>query len=201
MDTYTHSFIAGRVYNQFVETDLKLHKIWLRLGSIKQDYVYDNINHYKDETAHLFYQKYNQLTEVNLIKKPRLFSLKLGELFHYICDYFCYAHNQELLKNDMTQHFLYECKLNLYTYKLNKNHFNKYNTPNNYIFEMSFPKFIEFYLKKYLKRKPSYDIDIFSAYEVCVLLVYKLINEHKGNQNVYLKTSRRKYRARVNFAF
>lgn len=173
MNILTHILISKRAYidlNNHFSVKLSLGSlIW---GSVKPDLINSGISHCKDETSYLFYQKLEDIKKITLDKDKKKYSLKLGEIFHYLCDYFCYAHNnKELLK--YFPHIRYEKNLHSTAKKI------KFKLPYGYIDygHFSFLELIERKHKLYLSRVASYENDIWSSYEILIFVTLKLLVE------------------------
>ncbi|MGM0410971.1 MAG: zinc dependent phospholipase C family protein [Bacillota bacterium] len=173
LEARTHILLGKELYKYFLEENIKLSKFWLALGSIKPDFTNDEINHYKDESIKLFFEKFSKLHNLDPKKNKNKFSLKLGELYHYVADFFCYAHNNKYMKENYSKHFKYELSLNSYAYKKRKNLFK--NSKNNYyIYNLSLKELLNLKHKKYLKEKKSFATDLKFAFEFNKLLTKKL---------------------------
>ena len=57
LEARTHTLLAKKIYNFFKKRNVNLSKFWLTIGSVKPDFTNDDINHYKDESIYLFYEK------------------------------------------------------------------------------------------------------------------------------------------------
>ena len=154
---------------------------------MKADFTNDDINHYKDESISLFYKKFSELKNIDPDKNLRKFSIKLGELFHYIADFFCYAHNSEKMKENYLFHFKYEWQLNKFAYNSNKKIF-EVNTTKTYMHNLSIAQIIESEHKKYLNLKQSFKTDLLYSFRTSILLTEKFITEtavEKSSSNSY----------------
>ena len=174
LEARTHILLGKELYNYFLlEENIKLSKFWLSLGSVKPDFTNDEINHYKDESIKLFFEKFSKLHNLDPEKNRNKFSLKLGELYHYIADFFCYAHNNQKMKENYSKHFKYELSLNSYAYKKRQSLF-KTNKHNYYIYDFSLKYLLNLKHQKYLKEKKSFATDIKFAFEFNKILTKKI---------------------------
>lgn len=163
-------------------------RFWLVMGSMKPDFTNDDINHYKDESISLFYKKFGELKKIKPEENIRTFSLRLGELFHYIADFFCYAHNNKEMKDNYLQHFKYEWQLNKFAYNTKKDIF-KMNISDSFIYNLNLSQIIEYEHKNYLNNKQSFKLDLMSAFKLGILLTNKLIWETNTENNIPYKES------------
>ncbi|MFW6282074.1 MAG: zinc dependent phospholipase C family protein [bacterium] len=171
MNIATHLLICKKVYDDlsaYMEHDISLpYLLW---GSIKPDIVKNNISHFKDDMLYLFYQKLETLKKMDYKNNSYKYSLELGEIFHYLCDYFTYAHNNKKFKK-FFPHAKYENKLHK-TAKIiiNSLHF----SPNIDYKYFSFVEIIEQKHKLYLSSVSSYQNDINFSYKIMLLVALKL---------------------------
>ena len=177
LEARTHFILAKNLYEYFEKRKLKLSKFWLIIGSLKPDFISDDINHYKDKSISIFYKKYNKLTKTSPEKKIKEFARELGELFHYIADFFCFAHNDQKMKNNYSLHFKYEWQLNKFAYKTDKAYKIKINPADLEILKFTLPEIIEYRHKNYLQRKQNFKKDLSSSFKTSILLTNKLLRE------------------------
>ncbi|MFW6270430.1 MAG: zinc dependent phospholipase C family protein [Bacillota bacterium] len=172
--------MAHKVHDYFAKKDIWISKTALALGSIKPDFIEGNISHFKDETIDNFYIQYEELKDINPDQNPYKFALKLGELFHYIADYFSRAHTDPELSPgtlwEKTVHIFHEWKLNIVAQNLHPDFFKK-EIEENFIFKTSLANIIEEEHAKFLEEDFSFKNDIASAFRICILLTDKLIFE------------------------
>jgi hypothetical protein len=78
------------------------------LGNVKPDIRFNALSspHMKRYNYLMFMDYVNELP--NLMNTPMRFSLRLGEIMHHLCDYFCLAHRDETLYYQLKWHFDYE---------------------------------------------------------------------------------------------
>jgi hypothetical protein len=78
------------------------------LGNVKPDIRFNGLSspHMKKYNYIMFMDYVNELP--NLMDSPIRFSIRLGEIMHHLCDYFCLAHRDEALFHQLKWHFDYE---------------------------------------------------------------------------------------------
>lgn len=115
---FTHLFISKRLYKHFLG-ELTLDKRAFAYGNIKPDVSRESL-HNNSHTLenYLFHvnERAKQLIEKEVPLKD--FSADLGEICHYVCDFFCYYHLNEEIYNKMLRHFFYELRLHGEIYKI-----------------------------------------------------------------------------------
>lgn len=116
----THKILANNILEQASEENSYLIDrkkfIW---GNIKPDYVskYKLKKHFYDESIEMIIYKIKYLSslsenDINYILGKKKFSAELGVICHFLCDYFCLAHNKRWkFKNHFKKHVSYEKKL------------------------------------------------------------------------------------------
>ncbi|MFT4144771.1 MAG: zinc dependent phospholipase C family protein [Mobilitalea sp.] len=106
---YTHLYMAKVLYQHFNE-EIKLDPHSFSYGNIKPDLPSrTRAHHTLDNCLATVCEKANQLLEKEMTVKT--FSVILGEICHYVCDFCCYPHYNEELHNQNFKHFTYELKL------------------------------------------------------------------------------------------
>ena len=119
----THKILASNILEQVSEENRYLIDrkkfIW---GNIKPDYVskYKLKKHYYNESIDMIVNKIKFLSslsssEINYTYGKKKFSAELGVICHFLCDYFCLAHNKRWeFKSDFKKHVSYEKMLSRY---------------------------------------------------------------------------------------
>ena len=119
----THKILAGNILEQVSEENRYLINrkkfIW---GNIKPDYVskYKLKKHYYNESIDMIINKIEFLSslsysEINNTYGKKKFSAELGVICHFLCDYFCLAHNKRWeFKSNFKRHVSYEKMLSKY---------------------------------------------------------------------------------------
>jgi len=178
--------LAHKIHDYFARKDIWLSKTALAWGSIKPDFIEGDISHFKDETIENFYAQYEELKEMNPDQNPYSFAVKLGELFHYIADYFSRAHNDPELDPgtiwEKTVHIYHEWKLNKVAQNLHPDFF-KEEIEERDIYKKSLEDFFEEEHAEFLNRNYSFKNDIGAAFRICVLMTNKLVFEMQTAEN------------------
>jgi hypothetical protein len=107
---FSHILISRVLYRYFIK-EVRLNKWAFAYGNIKPDLPPScfETRHTLEKTLAVVYEKAYQLTSGNL--KPYEFSVKLGEICHFVCDFFCYHHLSDSLHKQIFRHILYEILL------------------------------------------------------------------------------------------
>ncbi len=105
-EKYGFHFVANAIYRGSVMPDLK----------DKEDGSHYSENCFAN--ASLIFEELNKIDAADI----KAFSYKVGELLHFIADYFTNAHNKEYLQRNMRLHMVYEMRLHFKLTKLIKNY-------------------------------------------------------------------------------
>lgn len=95
---------------------VKLNRRWFIYGNIYPDishYCF-TIPHYPDRSIGFVKRLMHSLSLANIAPGDRLdamFSMQLGVLCHYLCDYYCHVHSSAFT-GPLSKHFAYEIKQN-----------------------------------------------------------------------------------------
>jgi len=119
MITNTHLLISKIIYNYCSEKlNVKLSKWNFVYGNIKPDFVKDNSKyyHYINESINMV-REYSQQLIRNKMSIEK-YSITLGMVCHFICDYFCLYHTEKYKNKNIFQHLIYEIVLHLIFIKL-----------------------------------------------------------------------------------
>jgi hypothetical protein len=111
----THMCLGTLLYKQLSQyEELKLDKKWFVYGNIAPDFSPKKkcFKHYDNVSMKMIEDIIIELEEHALTQQK--YSLRLGELSHFICDVFCLYHQNEYSNKNMLQHFWYELKLHMY---------------------------------------------------------------------------------------
>lgn len=114
MIIYTHLGFAKILY-RYLSQDLnfKLDKKKFIYGNIKPDFKNDDIGaeHRMDESIdHLLLFSQEIISNYSNIAS---FSMAVGVICHYVCDYFCLYHNDSYKKKNIFEHLIYETHLHV----------------------------------------------------------------------------------------
>ncbi len=113
---FTHLFISKVLYKHFSK-DVELDKQAFSYGNIKPDLPSAKRNHHTLENYLYTVCDYsNQLMDNELSTED--FSVRLGEICHYVSDFFCYYHLNEEIHNKKLHHFFYEIRLHMGLFQL-----------------------------------------------------------------------------------
>ncbi len=106
---YTHLYMAKVLYH-YLSEEVRLDQQAFSYGNIKPDLPSRTREHHTlDNCLITVCEKAKQLVEKDVSVKT--FSVTLGEICHYVCDFCCYPHYNEKLHNQNLKHFIYELKL------------------------------------------------------------------------------------------
>lgn len=108
-----HLYLAGCLQKSIYKAQaIKFNSNFLQLGSIMPDLIPDKRN-----MAHYLPDSYSFV--MNGVKEVRggegksieEISYQLGVITHFLADFFCLAHNDEILRKNLWKHFKYEFAL------------------------------------------------------------------------------------------
>jgi len=111
MDKKAHIYLSKFELSFLENTDAKKFKKSIMLGNLLPDLEpsFINVKHNLENTSKKVENLMQNIFE-NFEKLTKTFVLRIGELFHYICDYFTYPHNPELWTGNLVTHIKYELK-------------------------------------------------------------------------------------------
>ncbi len=101
----THARIANRASKDYF---YRYKKYLVVLGSVLPDINFFSLPHRGENLA-----RHIQNNEAKLVNQSCAFVnyVRLGNLLHYLCDYFCYAHKDDLEISHGTKHTKYEMEI------------------------------------------------------------------------------------------
>jgi hypothetical protein len=107
MNFVTHLKMAS-MFSHSLRSHPSFRTLPFILGNVKPDIRFTALSrpHMKRYNYLMFMDYVNELP--SLMNSPTRFSLKLGEIMHHLCDYFCLAHRDETLYYQLKWHFDYE---------------------------------------------------------------------------------------------
>ncbi|KOA18459.1 hypothetical protein CLHOM_33610 [Clostridium homopropionicum DSM 5847] len=108
----THLLMSHILYDYLSKRqNIKINKLAFLYGCVKPDINNADINqeHTLDNSINSLNKYSEKLLTNNISIKD--FSVSLGVICHFICDYFCLYHNDEYCLKNNFQHFLYEIRL------------------------------------------------------------------------------------------
>lgn len=120
MNFLTHIAISKIVYSN-IKTKVDLNKYAFIFGNVKPD-LSSNIKknpHILDNHLSNVCGCSSELMEGK--ESLRDFSIELGQICHYVCDFFCQYHLDLLIFNNLRDHFFYELKLQYVLNKMTRN--------------------------------------------------------------------------------
>lgn len=113
---FTHLFIA-KVLHRHLCDRLELNQQEFLYGNIKPDLPSPTrIHHTLENCLYTVCEYSNELMEADLSTEE--FAIRLGEVCHYVSDFFCYYHLNEKIHNKNLRHFFYEIRLHIELYRL-----------------------------------------------------------------------------------
>ena len=106
---FSHVLIAKGLY-RFLSEEVVVDRKAFIYGNVKPDLPTHKHGHH---TLDKYLDTVNSYSEELMDDEVavREFSVRLGEICHYVCDFFCYYHLEEEIHNKRLRHFLYELKL------------------------------------------------------------------------------------------
>ena len=191
MNLLTHITLAGIIYNN-LSVGFQLDRRSFIYGNIKPDLNSKLIKNSHILDHYLIYvsNQSNQLMNKELPMDE--FSIELGQICHYVCDFFCSYHLNREIFNCYRDHFLYELRLHLAMGKTKKE---KYKSLKNKIARRDVSSIILEMRKDYLSETPSYEKDIDYAIStslwICESVSYFLSQNCLAkikNQNTFYKS-------------
>lgn len=101
----THARIANRASKDYF---YHYKKYLVVLGSVLPDINFFSHPHRGDNL-----ERHIQCNEAKIVNKDSNFTkyIRLGNMLHYLCDYFCYAHKDDLDISHGTRHTKYEMEI------------------------------------------------------------------------------------------
>lgn len=188
MHFLTHVSIASTLYEKY-SAAFPIAKYHFIYGNVKPDLKSNGlaIPHTLENTIYKTCALYDEIQRENL--DILTFSVKLGEVCHYLCDYFCYYHINESDYRRYTDHFVYEMELHAYwLWKRYSNEVNQFT--NNHSLEMSMTSMITRMRKDYDRKSHDFIKDIGYSLQAIDWLIENLaLNLQYSpniNQSIYL---------------
>ncbi len=175
MNSFTHRLLAKMVHQRLEEKlGIKLSRRHLVWGSVKPDFVKTQISHFKDEKIDQFYKQWEKVCNIDPINNLEYFSEELGVVLHFLCDYFCTAHNCENLKIEILPHLRYENRVHKIAKKLSREFFQVSYADYS---QISFQEIFNYKHKLYLNKPYSIINDLSFSFEICMISAEKLFEE------------------------
>ncbi len=176
MNPFTHVALSREIHqyiNQNYDLNIPLKTfIW---GNIKPDFKKEKKLHYIDTSLKETIKMYNELNGKKF-KDVKKYTVKLGEFFHYVSDFFCYAHSIKFFKENLGEHFLYEMKAHKKLLRF-KNFFDDNTNKDNTVIKGSenLTEFLLFQHKKYMKNWKSPESDYIYTLKIAPVLINNII--------------------------
>lgn len=119
MNLLTHVAISRILYDHF-ERQMELDRSAFIYGNIKPDLSCKLMR-----KAHIMENYYDYICSSSgeLMKNEKSlaeFSVELGQICHYVCDFFCRYHLNKEIFGNLREHFLYELRLQYELWKLTR---------------------------------------------------------------------------------
>ncbi len=155
MNILTHIVLSQIIYDNLI-IQTPLDKFAFIYGNMKPD-----LNHKLLENSHIAdnYLIYVCNHSAQLMKEEipiKEFSTELGQICHYVCDFFCRYHLNKEIFHHYREHFFYECKLHFALRKINR----QFNRLNNQKVNRNVASIIFHMKNKYLTDSCSINKDI-----------------------------------------
>ncbi len=106
---FTHLYLAKVLYRHF-SGEVELDKMAFAYGNIKPDLPSRKRVHHTLENCIFTVSDYSDRL-INEETSVEEFSICLGEICHYISDFFCYYHLNEEIHNKKISHLIYELRI------------------------------------------------------------------------------------------
>jgi len=185
LNPFTHVKIAKEIHyyiKQNYEIDIPLKTfVW---GNIKPDFKKDKKLHYIDRNLKEAVKMFKELNNFNY-GNNKDYAVRLGEFFHYIADFFCYAHNTDFFKENLGEHFIYEMKAHKKLSRF-KDFFNNDFTESNIILNDSedLLEYLIYSHKKYIKNWKKPENDFIYTLKLSPILINNIIINNKLAEEV-----------------
>ena len=191
MNFVTHIAMADLIFNEVSEL-YELNKVAFIYGNIMPD-----VDPRFNKTPHMFEIDFEHIMALSeeLVSgdfSVRTYSIKLGFLCHYICDFFCLYHSEISKFIQYKAHGVYEIKLHFVLKKMLK--FKLFKVENNGIMNhhiVDIRKQILMARKNYVENPKTYETDLFYAIHTSIY-VCKVITDamvYRGNVEIYPRES------------
>lgn len=194
MITNTHILFSKVLYENCLEDlNFKLDRYKFMYGNIKPDIF---CNYFKDNhtiKGSIEIVKEHSQKLINGENNISRFSVELGVICHYVCDYFCIYHTDEYANNNIFKHIIYENKLHAKAIDMIEKENIKIKTRSN-LFQGNIVEFIYKMQEKYFDENQSLTRDIMYALETANtvaegIIYYSLKNDNKLLNNLLEKIS------------
>ena len=118
MDSISHTYVAGLLLSHVRETmGVSFDDAAFCYGNLKPDLTgtYLTKRHYPSLMFDEVMDKLRAFCETYTIRAQngRDLSVDLGEICHYLTDFFCYPHNDDIYDHNLLAHYIYEKRIAL----------------------------------------------------------------------------------------
>ena len=118
MKSTSHFAMAHLIYASLQKRNIYLNRIAFVYGNIAPDYTPSLLvpTHFSKTCSRMTEKILNDLSQTPICSNGRVgaeYSKQLGLLCHFLCDSFCFAHNDDFTSN-IKQHVAYENELDAY---------------------------------------------------------------------------------------
>lgn len=184
MITNTHILFSKVLYeNCLKDLNFKLDRYKFMYGNIKPDIF---CNYFKDNhtiKGSIQIVKEHSQKLINGKNNISRFSVELGVICHYVCDYFCIYHTDGYANSNIFKHIIYEKKLHDKAIDMIEKENIKIKTRSS-LFQGNIVEFIYKMQEKYFDENQSLTRDIIYALETANtvaegIIYYSLKNDHK----------------------
>ena len=113
MDSISHTRVANLLLDHIEETSgVKFDNSAFKFGNLKPDLTgtYLSKRHYPSLMFDEIMDRLREFSETYTIKREngKDLSEALGEICHYLTDFFCYPHNDDIYPHNLFMHYVYE---------------------------------------------------------------------------------------------
>lgn len=178
----THKIIANIVYKHILnKLNFKLDLQTFTYGNIQPDFdrSYIDCDHTLEDSLQLINYNTEELIKSEVSIKE--FSLALGIICHFVCDYFCLHHTKAYWKKDAVLHAVYEITLHAKLLKLiSKGQFNlQYRCRPEESVELMVLKLRRKYNSEPQGINADINYSIIAAVSVCEMITYEWLKLNK----------------------
>lgn len=178
---FTHLFISKVLYQHLKEIT-ELDQLAFAYGNIKPDLPSHKRNHHTLENCLPIVCSKSDLLQTETVS-VRHFSVTLGVICHYLCDFFCYYHLNEEIHNKKLDHFLYELRQHRELYRIRYKQRYKILSESIY-YNQNISSIIFELRKEYLSQPMNMKRDIDYAISIAVRACEVIISRMKNSSEI-----------------
>lgn len=184
----THKILANNILRQASNEKIFLIDrkkfVW---GNLKPDCVskYKLKKHFYDESIEMILEKIEFLSaltveEIYFSYGRKKFSAELGVICHFLCDFFCLAHNKRWrLKSAFKKHISYEQEINKIAKKF------KFESVNQELSDIKkVQEFIEKNILEYENLDKYYEADLIYSFFICSNIINSILETILANKYI-----------------